>query len=89
MTVISHQFVNFTTNVIAVIGSVIFLFFIDWQMSLLILAFFHFFVVIFPFSRSIQRLSRGIQEEMGLLTSHLTETTSAIRLVKILWCRRN
>lgn len=55
----------------------------SWQLSLIALLFFPFSILpIMRLGKRMRKVSKGTQEQMGLLTSQLDETFSGVRMVK-------
>lgn len=83
MNVISTQVISLLTNFVSIIGSVLILFYLDWQMTLLmVLSIPVIFLVVIPAGRQIRRISRKTQEQMASMTAFLSQMLSEIRLVK-------
>jgi subfamily B ATP-binding cassette protein MsbA len=79
-----------TTNVLTLasqllmlVGSVVIIFLIDWRLTLLIVTLVPLVVLIaVVFGRRFRGLTRGVQEELGVVNTILEETLSAMRVVK-------
>lgn len=83
MNVISTQVISLLTNFVSIIGSVLILFYLDWQMTLLmVLSIPVIFLVVIPAGRRMRRISRKTQEQMASMTAFLSQMLSEIRLVK-------
>ncbi|WP_044640369.1 ABC transporter ATP-binding protein [Risungbinella massiliensis] len=80
---VSNHLVTMFSSVISIIGAIAVLFYLDWQMSLVILGILPvIFLLIRPMGRKIYFISRDLQKETAGLTSMLTQIVSEIRLVK-------
>ncbi len=83
MNVVSTQMISLLTNFVSIIGSIVILFYLDWQMTLLmVLSIPVIFLVVIPAGRRIRRISRKTQEQMASMTAFLSQMLSEIRLVK-------
>ena len=70
-------------QVFTLVGSVIIIVLIDWRLTLLILILVPLVVLMaMVFGRRFRGLSKGVQEELGVVNTILEETLSAIRVVK-------
>ena len=80
---ISQQFPQFIGGLITLIGSVIILFIMDWQMTLLLFIAVPFtLLVMFPLGVKMSKVSRTLQDETAKFTSNIQQTLSEIRLMK-------
>jgi len=80
---ISEHLSNFFTGVIAIIGSLATLFYLDWQMTLVILIAVPLsFGILLPLGRQMYRISKGLQDETASFTTIMSQVLSEIRLVK-------
>lgn len=80
---ISEHLSNFFTGVIAIIGSLATLFYLDWQMTLVILIAVPIsFAILLPLGRQMYRISKGLQDETASFTAIMSQVLSEIRLVK-------
>ncbi|WP_239565679.1 ABC transporter ATP-binding protein [Paenibacillus sacheonensis] len=80
---IAENFTGFLTGTISVVGSIVVLFYMDWQMTTVMLAVIPvaaLFMV--PLGRQMYLVSKGLQAETASFTSTLTQVLSEIRLVK-------
>ncbi|QHW34568.1 ABC transporter ATP-binding protein [Paenibacillus rhizovicinus] len=80
---IAENFTGFLTGIISVIGSIVVLFYMDWQMTTVMLAVIPvaaLFMV--PLGRQMYLVSKGLQTETASFTATLTQVLSEIRLVK-------
>ncbi|RXT15266.1 ABC transporter ATP-binding protein [Ammoniphilus sp. CFH 90114] len=80
---ISNHLVSFFSSLISIIGSVIILSYIDWQMTVILLIAIPFMVLfVRPMGRKIHLISKRLQDETAQLSGVLTGVLSEIRLVK-------
>lgn len=80
---VSNQIVEFATNIVVIIGSLVVLFMLDVPMTLvLILSVPLVLIIVMPMGSKIYKLSVSEQEEMAELTANLSQTLSEIRLIK-------
>lgn len=80
---IAENFTGFLTGIISVVGSIVVLFYMDWQMTTVMLAVIPvaaLFMV--PLGRQMYLVSKGLQTETASFTATLTQVLSEIRLVK-------
>ncbi|WP_025716947.1 ABC transporter ATP-binding protein [Paenibacillus sp. 1-18] len=83
MNLITEYLVNLISNVIAIIGGIALLFYLDWVMTLIILTIVPLTaLILFPVGRKMYRISKKQQDEMADLTSVLSQVIGEIRLVK-------
>lgn len=83
MNLITEYLVNLISNVIAIIGGIALLFYLDWVMTLIIMAIVPLTaLILFPVGRKMYRISKKQQDEMADLTSVLSQVIGEIRLVK-------
>jgi ATP-binding cassette subfamily B protein AbcA/BmrA len=81
--VVSEHMSGFVGGIISIVGSVIILFTLDWQMTLVLLVAVPLtFVVMVPLGRKMHQISRNMQNETANFTSVLTQVLSEVRLVK-------
>jgi ATP-binding cassette subfamily B protein AbcA/BmrA len=81
--VMSELLSGFITGVISIIGSVIILLTLDWQMTMVLLIAVPLTMgILFPLGRRMYRISRRMQDETAGFTSVLQQVLSEIRLVK-------
>ncbi|QMV44685.1 ABC transporter ATP-binding protein [Cohnella cholangitidis] len=81
--VVSEHMSGFVNGVISIIGSVIILFALDWQMTLILLIAVPLtMAIMFPLGRKMHQISRNMQNETANFTSVLTQVLSEVRLVK-------
>lgn len=82
-TALVNNIVDFVSNAIVLIGSVIFLVYIDWKLSLLIFVSFPFILYAISVSgNKLRAKSRTLQERAADITAFLQETILAIRVIK-------
>ncbi|HZG16365.1 MAG TPA: ABC transporter ATP-binding protein [Candidatus Bathyarchaeia archaeon] len=80
---ITEHVANFLTGIIAIIGSVSVLLYLDWKMTLIMLITVPLaFAVLLPLGRQMRKISRGLQDETAQFTTILNQVLSEIRLVK-------
>lgn len=83
MNLITEYLVNFISNIIAIIGGIALLFYLDWVMTLIILIVVPVTaLILLPVGRKMYRISKKQQDEMADLTSVLNQVIGEIRLVK-------
>ncbi|WP_226003487.1 ABC transporter ATP-binding protein [Paenibacillus sp. BJ-4] len=83
MNLITEYLVNLISNVIAIIGGIALLFYLDWVMTLIIMTIVPLTaLILFPVGRKMYRISKKQQDEMADLTSVLSQVIGEIRLVK-------
>ncbi|NBD23415.1 ABC transporter ATP-binding protein [Paenibacillus glycinis] len=80
---IAENFTGFLTGIISVIGSVVVLFYMDWQMTAVMLGVIPIAALFMvPLGRQMYLVSKGLQTETASFTTTLTQVLSEIRLVK-------
>ncbi|WP_134687477.1 ABC transporter ATP-binding protein [Brevibacillus migulae] len=80
---ITEHVANFLTGIIAIIGSVTVLLYLDWKMTLIMLITVPLaLAVLLPLGRQMHKISRGLQDETAQFTTILNQVLSEIRLVK-------
>ncbi|WP_462156199.1 ABC transporter ATP-binding protein [Pseudoalteromonas piscicida] len=80
---VSEQSVSFISGVVSLFGSFIILWFLDWQMTLVMLgAVTASFLIILPFSVRLTDLSKSIQDTEASMLGRLTELFANIRLLR-------
>ncbi|MEW9667791.1 ABC transporter ATP-binding protein [Ammoniphilus sp. 3BR4] len=80
---VSNHLVSFFSSLISIIGSVVILSYIDWQMTIVLLIAVPIMVLfIRPMGRKIHLISKRLQDETAQLSGVLTGVLSEIRLVK-------
>jgi ATP-binding cassette, subfamily B, bacterial AbcA/BmrA len=80
---IAEHMSGFITGIIAIIGSIIVLLYMDWKMTLIMFSVFPLaFLILFPLGRQMYKISKGMQAETASFTSVLNRVLSEIRLVK-------
>ncbi|WP_308634254.1 ABC transporter ATP-binding protein [Paenibacillus silvisoli] len=80
---IAENLTSFLTGVISVIGSVAVLFYMDWQMTSVMLSVIPLAALFMaPLGRQMYLVSKGLQEETASFTTTLTQVLSEVRLVK-------
>lgn len=83
MTLIADYLVSFISNIVAVVGGVALLFYLDWVMSLIILSLVPLtLLILLPVGRKMYQISKKQQDEMAGFTSVLSQVIGEIRLVK-------
>lgn len=82
-TTLFTSFVSIIPHSVLLGGLLIYIFWLNWRLSLLTLIALPLIVqVIRIFAREIHEISIGVQQKAADITSHLTETLSQIRVVK-------
>ncbi|MEZ7207593.1 ABC transporter ATP-binding protein [Pseudoalteromonas sp. DY56-GL79] len=80
---VSEQSVSFISGVVSLFGSFIILWFLDWQMTLVMLgAVTASFLIILPFSVRLTDLSKSLQDTEASMLGRLTELFANIRLIR-------
>ncbi|MGC0119759.1 ABC transporter ATP-binding protein [Pseudoalteromonas piscicida] len=80
---VSEQSVSFISGVVSLFGSFIILWFLDWQMTLVMLsAVMVSFLIILPFSVRLTDLSKSLQDTEASMLGRLTELFANIRLLR-------
>lgn len=80
---ITDHLTNFFTGIISIVGSVVILLLLDWQMTLIMLVAAPLtLAILFPLGRKMHRVSRGLQDETAKFTALIQQVLSEIRLVK-------
>lgn len=80
---LSEQSVRLLTSLVSVIGALIILFTLDWQMTLVILISIPTtLVIVIPLGRKLRVIAKQTQQELGNLSGFFAELLGEIRLVK-------
>ncbi|BFH12803.1 ABC transporter ATP-binding protein/permease [Paenibacillus melissococcoides] len=80
---ITEHLSSFFTGIISVIGSLIVLLYLDWQMTVIMLLVIPLAaLVLFPLGKQMFNISKGLQDETASFTAVLSQVLSGIRLVK-------
>ncbi|URN96294.1 MAG: ABC transporter ATP-binding protein/permease [Candidatus Pristimantibacillus lignocellulolyticus] len=80
---ISQHLSNFVSGTISIIGAIIVLFILDWQMTLMMfIAIPIAALILVPLGKMMYKISKDTQDETAKFTSVLTQVLSEIRLVK-------
>lgn len=80
---ITDHFINFISNLITVIGAVAMLFYLDWQMTLIIMLVLPIGLgVMMPMGNKMYENSVRLQEHLAALSSTLSQIIGEMRLVK-------
>lgn len=80
---ITLHLITFISGIISVIGAVIILIWIDWQMTLIMLISVPLaMLVIMPLGNKMYKISLGMQDRMAKFTGNLGRVLTEIRLVK-------
>ncbi|MGO4886842.1 ABC transporter ATP-binding protein [Anaerobacillus sp. MEB173] len=83
MNVLSNQVITFLTSIVAIIGAVIILFYIDWEMTIMmLLAVPIMFLIVIPIGRKMRAIAKASQERMAGFTALISQILAEIRLVK-------
>ncbi|WP_256757577.1 ABC transporter ATP-binding protein [Cohnella sp. WQ 127256] len=81
--VVSEHMSGFITGIISIVGSIIILFTLDWQMTLMLLIAVPLtLIILMPLGKKMHQISRNMQNETANFTSVLTQVLSEVRLVK-------
>lgn len=82
-TLITDHLISFCSNILTVVGAIAILFYLDWQMTLIILLAVPVgFGILMPIGGKMYKISLGMQEQLANLAALLTQVISEIRLVK-------
>ncbi|MBH5316226.1 ABC transporter ATP-binding protein [Paenibacillus sp. GSMTC-2017] len=80
---VAEHFSNFITGIVSLIGSLIIMFYMNWQMTLVIIGVFLISALLMvPLGRAMYTISKGMQDETASFTSILSRVVSDVRLVK-------
>ncbi|MDF1510265.1 ABC transporter ATP-binding protein [Robertmurraya sp. DFI.2.37] len=80
---VTGQLIPFVSGVISIIGAVVLLLLIDWQMTVLMFLGVPLAILILaPLSKSIYKVSRSLQDETAMFQGDLGRVLTDIRLVK-------
>lgn len=80
---ISQHIISSLSGILTILGSVVILFLMDWQMTLILFTVVPLsLLVIMPLGRIMYRISRRTQDEMAFLSANLGRVLGDIRLVK-------
>ncbi len=80
---ITEHLIAFVSGILSVIGSMVILFMLDWQMTLIMLTVIPVSaLVLVPLGKQMFKISKGLQDETASFTGKLTQVLSEIRLVK-------
>ena len=80
---IAEHLTSFFNGIISVIGSMIVLFYLDWQMTLIMLIVIPIAaLILYPIGGYVLRISKRLQDETASFTAVLSQVLSEIRLVK-------
>lgn len=80
---LSEQLVRLLTSVVSIIGAITILFFLDWQMTLvMVIAVPLTLLIIIPLVRKLHEISRATQKELAGLSGFFAEMLSEVRLIK-------
>ncbi|WP_373232191.1 ABC transporter ATP-binding protein [Cohnella sp.] len=81
--VVSEHMSGFVTGIISIVGSIVILLTLDWQMTLMLLIAVPLtLIILIPLGRKMHVISRNMQNETASFTSVLTQVLSEVRLVK-------
>ena len=82
-TLITQHLITFITGIISIIGSIIFLLFIDWKMTVIMLISLPLSIlIILPLGQKMYKIAMATQDEMANFSGNLGRVLSNIRLVK-------
>jgi ATP-binding cassette subfamily B protein len=80
---LTETFINLVGQIVLIIGMLVIVFFIDWQLALLIVAVMPLFIfAAFSFSRKIKKAAGKQREKFGKMVSSMQETLVGIGQVK-------
>ena len=80
---VTNHLVTFVSGVISIVGSIIILFFLSWQMTLIMLISIPVsMAIIIPLGRIMHKVAKATQAEMAKFSGHLGRVLGDIRLVK-------
>ncbi len=80
---VKSHIISFLSNLVAIVGGVSLLFYLDWILTTIILiAIPVALMLLIPLGRTVFKISKKLQDEMANLTSDLSQVISEIRLVK-------
>lgn len=80
---ISEQVAGFISGIISILGAVVVLFYLNWKMTLVMLAVIPLAALILvPLGRTMYKISLAMQDETASFTAVLSQVLSEIRLVK-------
>ncbi|TCZ76597.1 ABC transporter ATP-binding protein [Paenibacillus albiflavus] len=80
---ITEHMASFFSGIISVVGSFVVLLYLDWQMTLIMLAIIPMAaLILYPLGRQMFKISKGLQDETASFTTVLSQVLSEIRLVK-------
>lgn len=80
---ITDHLITFCSNLLTVVGAVAILFYLDWQMTLIILIAVPLgFAILMPIGGKMYKISISMYEQLAKLAAMLTQVISEIRLVK-------
>ncbi|GFN32836.1 ABC transporter ATP-binding protein [Paenibacillus xylaniclasticus] len=80
---ITEHMTGFITGMISIVGSVIILIMLDWQMTLVMLTAVPLLILFMvPLGRMMHQVSKRMQDETAALSGLLSQTLTEIRLVK-------
>lgn len=81
---LSYKLPNFFPSLISIIGSLVMLFILDWQMTLVTLVIFPIYaLVVIPLGKAMQKISINTQNEIANFTGLLGRVLTEIKLVKV------
>ena len=80
---VTNHLVTFVSGIISIVGSIIILFFLSWQMTLIMLISIPVsMAIIIPLGRIMHKVAKATQAEMAKFSGHLGRVLGDIRLVK-------
>jgi len=80
---IADHMTSFFTGIISVVGSIAVLLYLDWKMTVVMLAVIPIAALfLVPLGRQMFKISKGLQDETASFTTLLSQVLSEIRLVK-------
>jgi len=80
---LSEQLVRLLTSIVSIVGAITILFFLDWQMTLvMVIAVPITLLIIIPLVRKLHQISRETQKELAGLSGFFAEMLGEVRLIK-------
>ena len=87
---ITDHLISFFTGMISMVGAIIILLFIDWQMTLVLFIAVPLMVfILIPLGRKMRTISRELQHHTAQFTAYISQILGDIRLVKVSNAEKN
>ncbi|MFT9849705.1 ABC transporter ATP-binding protein [Aneurinibacillus sp. REN35] len=81
---IANHLISFFSSIVSIIGAIGILFYLDWQMTLVLLLVIPIVsLIIRPMGKKMYTVSKNLQDETATFSSLLTQVLAEIRLVKL------